>query len=65
MAPLILLWAALLAMVLALPWLTASPKVGDDLTRNTVRLALLYYAAALTLMLRLRRDEWLAVRHPW
>src|SRR6516162_10430374 len=28
-----------------------SPSLGDDLNRNTVRLALLYYAAAVSLML--------------
>jgi len=53
-------WVALLALVLLLPWLTASPTAGDDLTRHTVRLALLYYAAALTLMIQLRPPEWLA-----
>jgi len=55
-----LLWAALLALVLALPSLTSSPMAGDDLTRNTVRLSLLYYAAALTFMLRLSPPDWLA-----
>jgi hypothetical protein len=53
-------WVALLALILALPSLTASPTAGDDLTRHTVRLALLYYAAALTLMIQLRPPEWLA-----
>jgi hypothetical protein len=52
------LWAALLAGVLALPSLTSSPTPGDDLTRNTVRLALGYYAAAVGLMLVLRPAEW-------
>ena len=50
----ILSWAGLLALVLILPELTASPTAGEDLTRWTVRLALLYYAAALTLMMTLR-----------
>jgi hypothetical protein len=59
-APLIILWAALLVVVLAVPPLTASPTLGDDLTRYTVRLSLLYYTAALTLMLRLRPAEWTA-----
>ena len=59
-APAVLLWGALLALVLAWPRLTASPTAGDDLTRHTVRLALLYYAAALTLMIRMRRPDWLA-----
>jgi hypothetical protein len=56
----VFLWASLLALILAWPRLTESPTAGDDLTRHTVRLALLYYAAALTLMLRLQRREWLA-----
>jgi hypothetical protein len=59
-APLLLVWAVLLALVLALPSLTASPTAGDDLTRYTVRLALLYYGLALTLMMRLRPPDWLA-----
>jgi hypothetical protein len=58
--PLLLCWAVLLTLVLSWPSLTSSPSAGDDLTRNTVRLALLYYAAALTLMMRLRPPEWLA-----
>jgi hypothetical protein len=53
-------WVVLLALVLVLPSLTGSPTAGDDLTRHTVRLALLYYVAALTLMIRLRPPEWLA-----
>jgi hypothetical protein len=55
---------ALLALVLVLPSLTNSPTLGDAVTRNTVRLALLYYAAALTLMMRLRPHEWLARSGP-
>jgi hypothetical protein len=57
-AALIVLWAVLLALVLAWPSLTDSPTPGDDLTRNTVRLSLLFYAAALTLMMRLRSEDW-------
>jgi hypothetical protein len=53
-------WAALLAGVLAWPYLTHSADRGDDLTRHTVRLALLYYAVAVALMLQLRPEEWLA-----
>jgi hypothetical protein len=53
-------WAVLLAGVLAAPSLLPSANPGDDLTRNTVRLALAYYAAAAALMLRLRPGEWLA-----
>jgi hypothetical protein len=57
---LVLTWAALLALVLAWPALTDSPTAGEDLTRNTVRLSLLFYAAALTLMLWLRPGDWAA-----
>jgi hypothetical protein len=53
----VLLWALLLALVLAWPSLAASPTAGDDLTRNTVRLSLLCYAAALTLMIRRPGDR--------
>jgi hypothetical protein len=45
------LWALLLAAGLGLPYLAGSPSSGDDLTRNPVRLALLYYAAAASLLL--------------
>jgi hypothetical protein len=55
-----LVWLILLAALVGLPPLTRSPSLGDDLTRNTVRLALLYYAAAVSLMLWLGPDEWAA-----
>jgi hypothetical protein len=55
-----LIWLALLAVILAAPTALQSPTPGDDLTRNTVRLALLYYAAAASLMLLLRPEEWSA-----
>src|SRR6516162_9081068 len=54
-------WALLLAAVLAVPWLVPLEGPGDYLTRATVRVALAYYAAALVLMLTLRREEWAAV----
>jgi hypothetical protein len=44
-------WIALLTAVLVSPYAVRSPTLGDDLTRNTVRLALLYYAVAVSLML--------------
>jgi hypothetical protein len=50
--------AALQAAVLAGPGLLGLSPVGDALTRWTVRLALVYYALAAALMLRLRRPEW-------
>lgn len=39
----------------------AATDVGDALTRNTVRLSLAWYAAALFMMMRMHRDDW-AVR---
>jgi hypothetical protein len=53
-------WLVVLTAVLFFPYATDSPTRGDDLTRSTVRLALLYYAAAVVLMLSLRPDEWSA-----
>ncbi len=53
-------WAALLGLVLALPVLTASATPDDDLTRHTVRLALLFYGIASALMLTLSPAEWAA-----
>jgi hypothetical protein len=57
----ILAWGLLLGVVLILPALTDSAAPGDDLTRHTVRLALLLWAAAAVLMLSLAPDEWAAV----
>jgi hypothetical protein len=55
--------AALLGGVLVAPALgLCSADPGDDLTRNAVRVALLYYALAAGLMLLLRPDEWRAQR---
>ncbi len=59
-----LLWLVLLAAVVSLPYVTASATRGDDLTRNTVRLALLYYAAAASLMIFLRPADWTARTAP-
>jgi hypothetical protein len=44
-------WALLLGAILAGPFLAGSADPGDELTRYTVRLALLYYALAVALML--------------
>ncbi len=58
---LLLAWAALLTLAVAWPSLSGSPTPGDDFTRNTVRLSLLFYAAALTLMMttgRVRLARW-------
>jgi hypothetical protein len=48
------LWALALIATLTWPWFSQSPLLGDDLTRHTVRLSLLFYVSALTLLL-LRR----------
>jgi hypothetical protein len=53
-----LLWLFLLGGVLLAPEFTHSSRPGEDLTRNTVRLVLLYYAAATTLMLSLCPADW-------
>jgi hypothetical protein len=54
-------WALLLGAVLGWPWFVPLDSPGDYRTRATVRVALAYYAAALALMLTLRREEWAAV----
>jgi hypothetical protein len=51
-------WALLLAGAILAPRFRASPDPGDDWTRNTVRVALAFYAAAAGLMLVLRPAEW-------
>jgi hypothetical protein len=53
-----LAWLVLLSAVLCWPHLTQSATLGEDLTRNTVRVSLLFYAAAAVLMLRLQPGEW-------
>ncbi len=56
----LIIWAAMLVLVLSLPVLTSSTTPGDDLTRHTVRLALLFYGVAAVLMLSLSPVEWAA-----
>jgi hypothetical protein len=58
---------ALVGLVFVRPYALSSPTLGDDITRNTIRLALVCYAAAANLMLLLRRDEWnpLSARAAW
>jgi hypothetical protein len=46
-------WALLLAVVFAAPRLLPSADPGDDLTRNTVRVALLFWFPAVSIMLGL------------
>lgn len=50
--------AFLLFASLAVSMLAAD--VGDALIRNTIRLSLVWYAAALILMMQLRKGDWLA-----
>lgn len=57
----ILLWVILLVLIFIRPFPADQPYPGDDLIRNTIRLALLYYATAVTLMLQLRAEDWSAV----
>lgn len=57
------LWLIVLAAVFAFPAIAPSSDVGDDLIRNTVRLALVYYAAAVLLMLT--RDDARLTRWLW
>jgi hypothetical protein len=49
----LLLFATLAASLLG-------ANAGDALTRNTIRLSLIWYAAALFLMMKLRRGDWSA-----
>src|SRR5262245_50603664 len=51
-------WLLLLVSILFIPSLKDSPTRGDDLIRNTIRLALLYYAIALTQLLRSQAADW-------
>jgi hypothetical protein len=51
-------WLLALTATIGYPYASSSSHLADDLTRFTVRLALVYYAAAATLMLLLGRDEW-------
>lgn len=48
-------WFISLASVVVWPFVTASPTLGDDLTRHTVRVSLAFYLPALTLMIVRRR----------
>jgi hypothetical protein len=57
-----ILWVLLLIALFAQPALNAADEqtAADLLTRNTVRLSLLYYVVALTLMTVLAREAWRA-----
>ena len=49
-----------LAAAVGIPFLLSSEDLGGNLTRFTVRLALVYYAAALTMMLLMQPAQWQA-----
>ncbi len=51
-------WAAAFSCLFAFPQLAGGADRGDDLTRGTIRLALAYYAVAVSLMLCLQPPEW-------
>jgi hypothetical protein len=55
----ILLWCVLLVGVFTYPHLAQSPTAGEDLTRETVWIALLFYFIAAAMMLRLDWRDWL------
>ncbi len=57
----VMVWLVLLGGTISIPYALQSPTLGDDLTRYTVRLSLLYYAMAATMMLLLRKPEWFAL----
>jgi hypothetical protein len=54
------LWAALLAACFAVPVWLGDADLGDGYTRNTARLAVLFYGAAAAWMSCLRGDDWRA-----
>ncbi len=58
----ILAGAVALAVLLAATVLLA-PDVGDALTRNTIRLSLVWYALALVLLMQCRDGDWLAATY--
>jgi hypothetical protein len=57
---LVTLWLLLTAAAVLAPWLLDSPTRVEDQVRQTVRVSLLFYAAAAVLMLRLRPGDWAA-----
>ena len=57
MSGLISVWLVLVFVIFLGPLLSHSPTLGNDLIRYTIRLALVYYAVALTLLLRANRID--------
>lgn len=60
----VLLWLVLLTAILVTPYALHSAAPGEDLTRYTVRLAVLYYGLAAAVMLRLSPAGWAAASAP-
>jgi hypothetical protein len=60
--PLLLMvgWVALLAAVFVAPRVLVSADPGDDLTRNTVRVSLLFWLLAVWIMIGLDKTGWRA-----
>jgi hypothetical protein len=54
----IILWVILLSLVLVIPPALGLPTLPEDLTRNTVRLALIYYVLAINLLLWIGPNDW-------
>ncbi len=54
-------WLVLLAAVLAIPFLGRVSDPGEELTRQTIRLALLFYGVAAVLMPWLTAADWAAL----
>src|SRR5579859_2630263 len=64
----VLLFVVLMAAVFAVPYRLGSPTLADDLTRYTVRVSLVYYAAAVCVLLARRPENvpaWQAARLFW
>lgn len=61
-AGLVSCWLVCLAAILTYPRLEHSSSLGDDLTRNTVRLSLAAYALGASLMLVAGPEEWEAAK---
>jgi hypothetical protein len=54
----LILWGGLMAAAVTLPYATGAAEPEEAVTRYTVRAALLYYAAAVMLMLCLQAADW-------
>lgn len=59
-----LVGGALVLVLVVTATVLAAHNLGEMLTRNTVRLSLAWYAAALITMLQLQRDDWEAATPP-